>query len=422
MTYSKSRAIPDELTSKARSPCSCEPHAEPVRPDKTPRETYRVLHVDDDSVDHVLIRKLLSKIAKPKFDVVSLTRFKEAQARLSNETFHVGLIDYRLGERSGLELVEKLGGRSGMTPLIILTGRGDYAVDVEATEAGAYDYLDKEGLCEILLERTIRHVRVQFETEQQLRESEALLRRATHEAETANSAKSDFLARMSHDFRTPLNAIIGFSEAIQQEIAGPIGASKYLDYASDINQSGQVLLSMISDILDLSKIESGNIELNETDILIEDAVSMVLKMVLPGAKAAKISIETDLPENLPILRADRQLLERMLINSLTNAIKFTSEAGRILLGAEVTKDGLQLTVEDNGIGIPPQQIPRVIEPFAQIRRSENASAGAGLGLSIINSFIKLHGGALAIESEVGAGTRIILKFPSHRLRQRPSIS
>ncbi len=359
----------------------------------------------------------MSKIEAPKFDVVSVTSFQEAQKCLKSEFFHVGLVDYHLGARSGLELVQALGGRSGTTPLVILTGQGDYAIDVEAIEAGAYDYLDKEGLTETLLERTIRHVRVQYETERQLRRSEALLRQATREAETANSAKSDFLARMSHDFRTPLNAIIGFSEAIQHEIAGPIGASKYLGYASDINQSGQVLLSMISDILDLSKIESGNIELNETDILIEDVVSMVLKMVLPGAKAAKISIETNLQPDVPVLRADRQLIERMLINSLTNAIKFTPEAGRILLGAEVTKDGLQLTVEDNGIGIPQQQLSRVTEPFTQIRRSHNASAGIGLGLSIVSSFIELHGGSLAIESEVGVGTKVILSLPSERLRE-----
>lgn len=422
MTYSKARVISDRSSSSARSPCSCAPRAKRSRQETLQPALGRILYVDDDSIDHLLINKLLSRIETPRFNVVTVASFEDALALLKNEDFHVGLIDYHLGEHCGLDLVEELGGRLGGTPMIVLTGRGDYAVDMEATEAGAYDYLDKDGLTEVLLERTIRHVRVQFETEQQLRRSESLLRQAKHEAETASLAKSDFLARMSHDLRTPLNAIIGFSEAIQQEIAGPIGAERYLGYASDINQSGQILLSMISDILDLSKIESGNVELNETDIEIEDMISMVLKLIAPSAKAAKLSIETVLPEGLPLLYADRQLAERMLINSLANSIKFTPENGRIILGAEVTRNGLDLIVEDTGVGIPSAQIERVKEPFTQIRKSQSPAAGAGLGLSIISSFIELHNGILDIESEVGAGTRVILTFPPDRLKKRPFIS
>ncbi len=422
MTYSKTRVTADRSSSGACSPCACDPKTEQRRQEKRQPELCRILHVDDDSVDHLLINKLLSKIETPQFDVVSVTHFQEALDCLKSGYFHVGLIDYHLGKQSGLELVAQLGGRSGVTPLVILTGRGDYAIDVEATEAGAFDYLDKNGLTGTLLERTIRHARVQFETERQLRESESLLRKATYEAERANSAKSEFLARMSHDLRTPLNAIIGFSEAIHQEIAGPIGVPKYLAYARDINQSGQVLLSMISDILDLSKIESGNVELHESDIEIEDMISLVLKLVAPSAQAASLTIETSLPDRLPLLYADRQLVQRMLINSLANSIKFTPETGHIMLGVEVTRDGLGLIVEDTGVGIPPAQIERVKEPFTQIRKSQSSAAGAGLGLSIISSFIELHNGVLDIESEAGTGTRVILTFPPDRLKKRPSIS
>lgn len=149
---------------------------------------------------------------------------------------------------------------------------------------------------------------------------------------------------------------------------------------------------------------------------------MVLKLIAPSAKAAKLSIETVLPEGLPLLYADRQLAERMLINSLANSIKFTPENGRIILGAEVTRNGLDLIVEDTGVGIPSAQIERVKEPFTQIRKSQSPAAGAGLGLSIISSFIELHNGILDIESEVGAGTRVILTFPPDRLKKRPFIS
>lgn len=382
----------------------------------------RIVHVDDDTVDQLMLRRLLSKFGDSRFEIIHIDSFSEALACLQSESFDVGLIDYQLGGATGLELVEQLGGRLGATPLVILTGRGDRGIDVEATKAGAFDYLDKNDLSADLLERTIRNVRVQFETEQQLRQSERLLRQAKVEAEAANAAKSEFLARMSHDLRTPLNAILGFSEVVRDQLMGPVGTEKYLSYAGDIHQSGLSLLSMINAVLDLSKVESGTLELYEEDIDLEALSSSTLRLFEPGAQVAGVSLRAELTPGLPVLRADRLLVDRMLSNLVSNAIKFTPPGGQVLVSAQASDQGLRLIVEDTGIGIAPHLVERVLEPFGQVGRSQQPSSGFGLGLAIVRSLIELHGGSLAIEAASGSGTRAILAFPSeravvHRLRR-----
>ena len=385
------------------------------RPSTRSTNPIRIVHVDDDLIEHTLVRKQLSSLEHLDFEITAIESFPEALACLMGASFDIGLIDYHLGAYDGLKLIGKLGGRLCPTPLVVLTGRGDYSIDVEATNAGAFDYLDKNELTPALLERTIRNVRVQHETEQQLRESESLLRQAKTEAESANRAKSEFLARMSHDLRTPLNAILGFSELIQKQCLGPIGKKKYLSYAGDIHESGQILLSMINDILDLSKVEAGNFELHETDIVIDDLISTVLKLVEPSAGLATLSVRANLGKNLPLLRADLQMVERMLFNLLSNSLKFTPAGGQIVIHAEASEDGLRLTVEDNGIGIAPNKIEQIQEPFAQLSDSLEPSSGTGLGLAIIRTFIEMHGGTLSVKSELGSGTRAILAFPTQRL-------
>ncbi|WP_282607100.1 hybrid sensor histidine kinase/response regulator [Pelagibius sp. Alg239-R121] len=415
-------ALPETLTREPSSnPKNCEPALSGKVSHQQQKETtilprpVRIIHVDDDLVEHKLVRKHLSSLEHLSYELISLNNFPEALDRLRQESFDVGLIDYHLGAHTGLELLTRLGGRLSSTPLVILTGRGDYTVDVEATNAGAFDYLDKNELTPALLERTIRNVRVQFKTEQQLRESETLLKHAKTEAEAANRAKSEFLARMSHDLRTPLNAILGFSEMIQGQFLGPVGGKRYLDYASDIHQSGQLLLTMINDILDLSKIESGNVELHDIEIAVDELISTALKLIEPGATLAGISIRTRLDPALPLLRADRQMVDRMLFNLLTNSMKFTPRGGEIVIQAKVSGGDVQLIVEDNGIGIAANQINHVLEPFTQLKSSQEPSSGAGLGLAITHSFIEIHGGTLTVESELGSGTRATLTFPSNRL-------
>ena len=176
---------------------------------------------------------------------------------------------------------------------------------------------------------------------------------ARDQAEAADHAKSEFLAAMSHELRTPLNAVIGFSEVIMSEAFGPVGSAKYRDYAKDINESGQHLLSLINDILDLSKVESGEGELHEDDIEILDVTQSVLVLVKGRAHKGGVVLETDLAEELPMLRADERKLKQILVNLLSNAIKFTEAGGKVGLRAWCQQDsGHVFQIADTGIGIP----------------------------------------------------------------------
>ena len=248
-------------------------------------------------------------------------------------------------------------------------------------------------------------------------EAEAALRAAKHDSDLANQAKSDFLANMSHELRTPLNAIMGFSEVISLETFGSVGSPRYKEYAEDIHESGAYLLNLISDILDLSKIEAGRYVLDKTEIKLADIAAACLRMVEEQAAAAACTIEMDIPDHLPLLRADERACHQIILNLLSNSIKFTPPGGRISLKSGVARGGgLWLSVSDNGIGIPADEISRVTEPFTQVDGSlSRTKKGTGLGLSLVHSLCALHGATLNIESEVGKGTDVMVRFPARHL-------
>ncbi len=244
------------------------------------------------------------------------------------------------------------------------------------------------------------------------------LQRATFEAERANSAKSEFLAGMSHELRTPLNAIIGFSEMIRDEIAGPVGVEAYKGYAADIHASGQHLLGIVSDLLDLAKIEAGKLDLNEEVVDVDDLTRDCLRLMQPRAEAAKLTMALADISGPIQLWADSRLLRQILLNLLSNAVKFTSEGGRIEVSLQRTADGdVALSVRDDGIGIDPASIERVLSPFEQAELSADIAAeGTGLGLSVSKALAELHGGSLTLDSTPGQGTTAVVRLPAGRLR------
>ncbi|HKF73993.1 MAG TPA: ATP-binding protein [Stellaceae bacterium] len=237
-------------------------------------------------------------------------------------------------------------------------------------------------------------------------------------AEAANLAKSTFLANMSHELRTPLSAIIGFSEIMQHEALGPVGSTRYRAYADDINRSGMHLLGLVNDLLDLSKIEAGKMELVEDFVDVDHLIADCLTLLRESAARAKIELAVVKDARLPPAYADERKLKQILINLLGNAIKFTGAGGSVEVAATVAASGtLQVSVRDSGAGIRPEDVAKVFEPFGQLRGAiESGQPGTGLGLPLSRKLAELHGGTLEIESAEGAGTTVLLSLPPERLR------
>jgi two-component system, cell cycle sensor histidine kinase PleC len=242
------------------------------------------------------------------------------------------------------------------------------------------------------------------------------LETALTSAAQARRAMSEFLALMSHELRTPLNAVIGFSDLLRHQHWGPIGDSRYSEYANDIHQAGNHLLGLISDILDLSKAEAGRLEIRAEPMDVERTIEECIRLVHERAASAGHTLNTDIAADLPLLYADRQKVKQMLLNLLSNAIKFTPAGGSITVAAEAGEDGLVLTVADTGIGMADQDIPTALAPFGQIDSSLGRRAqGTGLGLPLVKTMIALHDGQIDLKSMPRVGTSVSLRFPPERI-------
>ncbi|GJD77232.1 signal transduction histidine kinase [Methylobacterium gregans] len=234
-------------------------------------------------------------------------------------------------------------------------------------------------------------------------------------AETASQAKSDFLANMSHELRTPLNAIIGFADVMASEVFGPLGSPRYTEYCRDIGESGHYLLSVIDDILNMSRIEGHRVRLAPREIPAEQAVGAALKLVAEAARAKSLHVGLDIAPDLTVL-ADERALHQILTNLLQNAVKFTPAEGSVVVRARRAGDCTHIFVEDTGIGIPRTILPRLGQPFVQVETNMTRShKGSGLGLAIARSMAELHGGSLRIRSEVDQGTIVLVRLPAPTL-------
>ena len=269
----------------------------------------------------------------------------------------------------------------------------------------------------ICYEGTVEDVTEKFEQERALRV-------ALRQAETANKVKAAFLAAMSHELKTPLNAVLGFSEIIRDEILGPVGQPVYREYANDIHKSGARLLAVINDVLDVTRLQSGSLILEERPDGPQEIVEMALKLA-HKASGDDRAIRLVLPPSLPVLHVDSRRLAQALGNLLANALKFTPVTGEVRLVLFLEEDGgVRFSVEDTGIGMAAETIAAALEPFRQLDGSlARKFEGAGLGLSIAKALAELHGGKLAIASEVGQGTVIGLSLPPSRVsRARNQLS
>ena len=249
----------------------------------------------------------------------------------------------------------------------------------------------------------------------QARAEEAVVE-AKEAAEAAERTKSEFLARMSHELRTPLNSILGFAQLMEIETFGPLGNAKYREYTGDITESGTHLLNLINDVLDVSKIEAGMMDIVEQDVDMTKVVTYAVRTVRDQAARGQVTVSAEAPEAAPWLRGDEVRLKQILLNLLANAIKFTQPGGRVEVKTHVDGgNSMVWRITDTGIGIQASDLARVLEPFQQVPGDfHRTHEGAGLGLYVTNSLVKLHGGTLTIESEIGKGTAVTVIFPPER--------
>jgi two-component system cell cycle sensor histidine kinase PleC len=240
---------------------------------------------------------------------------------------------------------------------------------------------------------------------------EALKKR--FEAETANASKTAFLANMSHELRTPLNAILGFSEIIAQECFGSVGSPRYKEYAGDIHASGAHLLSLINDLLDVAKIEAGKMEIRPHPLDAQRTFDLALKLIGAKARERRQELTIEVDASAPPLYADDRALKQILINLVSNSVKFTPEGGRISVVGGLARDGgFQISVRDNGPGIPREKIDKIFQPFNQVdNRYDRQAGGTGLGLALVRGLAELHGGRAWLESEPGKGCSAFVVLP-----------
>lgn len=375
------------------------------------RPNYRVVVVDDDAEDFLTVSRLLSASSHADFHLTHIDSALSAAERLASERYDVALVDYFIDNSLGTDLVSTLGGMNSDLPFIMLTGSGAVALDKDALNSGFVDLLEKSEISTQSLSRSIMYAHSRFQFEQQLRKSRAELKAEKERAEAASSAKSDFLARMSHELRTPLNSILGYAEMISLGIGSqsPDHVKRYSDY---IGQSGRHLLALINDLLDISRIEANEYKIEPVSLKLEDEARAVADLIAPAAEAQGVQLTLTPSLSGVGVTADPRALHQILLNLLSNAVKFTPSGGGVTVAASLTETDVRIHVKDTGVGINADDIDTVLQPFGQVANPLfEPRDGTGLGLPIVCSLVKLHGGHLRLNSRFGTGTEVIVTLP-----------
>ena len=367
--------------------------------------------VDDDAIVRSLMRTALEQNG---FSVAEAEDGIQA-CKLCNEALPSLIVaDVVMPHMDGFELCRFLRDRPATAhlPILMATGLDDTPSIAKAYDCGATDFISKP-INWLMLSHRVRYMLRASHAFDELRANQATLLAAKEAAEAASEAKSNFLANISHELRTPLNAIIGFSTVMRDGTFGTL-PDKYTDYASIIVQSGEHLLDIINSVLDIAKAESNSLVLERNVVDIGAVVSLSVGMVQSMAEKEGVVFGVDVEQNLPPLYADTAKLRQILINLLSNAIKFSPQGGSVRLCVfRAGENDVSFRVEDAGIGISPEHIEIALTPFGQVNsRLARKYEGVGLGLPLSKKLVELHGGSFEIESVVGKGTAVTIRFPS----------
>ena len=377
-----------------------------------------VLVVDDDPVVCSLMRATLERDG---FTVLEAGDGVEGCRLYAEHRPDLLLVDVVMPHMDGYQLCRELRSHpeSAYVPIVVSTSLDDLPSIARAYDAGATDFIPKP-VNWLVLNHRVRYILRASRAFEELRRNQERLIAAKEAAEAASRAKSEFLANMSHELRTPLNAIIGFSGLMSDRMFGPL-TDKYVEYANMIGSSGQHLLAIITEILELAKADADRLMLAEEEIEIDDVTKLASQIVQDMAERADIDFISESAAPLPRIMGDPAKLTQILVNLLSNAIKFTAAGGSVRLNVEYRDgQGITLRVEDTGIGMSPEQIPIALAPFGQISNSLTRNHdGVGLGLPLTKRLAELHGGTIEIRSEPGQGTVASVHLPEERvLRDR----
>ncbi|HET6161794.1 MAG TPA: ATP-binding protein [Dongiaceae bacterium] len=391
-----------------------------------------------EDLEAKLFGEKLPSAPAPTFSPVLVRRGEEAvetirTAREGDQTFPVVFLDVRMPPGiDGIETAARIRAIDPEVNIVIVTGYSDTPLNEIARRVPPLDKLfyiskpfQKMELQQFVFaltakwraDRAARLLNEQLNEQcRQLRLANAAIEKERERADAANHAKSEFLAKMSHELRTPLNAVIGFADVMRAGTYGEIGNERYRRYLEDITFSGNHLLSMINDLLDISTIDVGMLKVHAENVDLDEVVSGVTSLMRIHADSAKVELKLDHRAQHVTLTADERRLRQVLVNLLGNAIKFTSPEGRVVMTTRIDREkGLKISVSDTGIGISPEDIASVFAPFHQVDHGNSRRYdGAGLGLTIAKNLSELMGGKLEVESELGKGTIVTLHFPTGR--------
>lgn len=396
-------------------------------------ETLKLLVVDDDDVDRMALRRALKRSGLP-FDLQEVDSAKAGTSLLETEAFDCAFLDYQLPDCDGLTLVQNLRGSGIEIPLIALTGQGSEETAVGLMKAGASDYLPKAKLSGETLVRSIQSAIRVYKAEQEvaltnqrLREKNELLERQNQELEQqreqiqhknlqlieVSKLKSEFLATMSHELRTPLSAIIGFSQILMRQLKGS-ASDRQLDMIRRVLTNGQHLLELISDILDLSKIEAGRLDLRVEPLDLQELTLTTVEGLQSLADQKQLELKIDISLSDTKISNDSNRLRQVITNLLSNAIKFTDQGFVSITAQAVSPDTIKITVADSGIGIAAPNLPHIFDAFHQVDQSISRNyQGTGLGLSITHLLLDMMGGSISVDSKVGQGSQFSVQVPRH---------